>query len=101
VSIASAPEEYMVIGQLIQQLEPVLSDRIMTTADLETVAVYAGELYQNAALVWQSAATLTSEADRLMAESRDLLLQARTRDDFRLVVSKLRQVRFDQPEPVQ
>ena len=57
----------MVIGQLIQQLEPVLSDKIMSLSDLPTVATYVQNLYTNAALVWQSNATLTPESDRLMA----------------------------------
>ncbi|MCC6122239.1 hypothetical protein LA429_05750 [Weissella cibaria] len=97
VAIASAPEEYMVIGQLIQQLEPVLSDKIMSLSDLPTVATYVQDLYTNAAMVWQSNATLTPESDRLMAESQATLAQAATRDDYRSVVALLRQVRFEQP----
>lgn len=87
----------MVIGQLIQQLEPVLSDKIMSLSDLPTVATYVQDLYTNAAMVWQSNATLTPESDRLMAESQAALAQAATRDDYRSVVALLRQVRFEQP----
>lgn len=96
LAVATYPAEYIAISQLLEKMEPVLTDEIMKKTDLTKVRSYVTELYRSVKSAQIAGVPLSVGANETLNICENKLTATDAdRDDYRDVMDLLRGVRFE------
>jgi hypothetical protein len=93
LSVATRPVEFMAIGRLLEELEPLLTEKIVMSCDIDKVRGFVTGLFENIQGAYDNGVPLSENAEVVLQKcDLDLAQASDSRDDYLSVLQSMRTV---------